>query len=170
MARGRSRRFAGSASARRRRVWARTSFQLATVDPAPATDVTDMLDHFVTASLGRVEVGCTVGAVKLDLAVSRVSGTAPNPGVIWGLIVGPRTLDPDDLNPADFTTAAGAHSDWMMWGFAPVVAFEGVRHYDVKSQRKLDEVGDTLWFAVTGNAGADVYNVKVTASTLLLLP
>jgi len=170
MARARSRRFVAAGSARRRRVWARTSFQLTGVDPAPLTDVTDMLDHFVTASLGRVQVGSTIGAVKLQLGVVRATGTAPNPGVIWGLKVASRTVDPDDLNPADFTSAAGAHSDWMMWAFCGPTGLTGHLAYDIKSQRKLQEVGDTLWFAVTGNAGTDTYDVKVTASTLLLLP
>jgi len=169
-ARARGRRFAGSASARRRRVWARHSSQFAVVDPTPLASVVDLLDLFAAAALGRASVGTTIGAVKLQLGVVRNTGTAPNPGVLWGLQVGPRTMDPADLDPGDFTGAAGAHADWMMWTFCGPTGLTGHQAYDIKSQRKMDEVGQTLWFAVAGNSGTDTFNVKVTASTLLLLP
>jgi len=108
----RSRRFTPSASVRRRRVWARSSSPVTVSTTASALD---LLALFEFASGGRLSLGSTIGAVNLNLIVTRTAGTALNAHFAWGLVVAPRTADPADLDPIDFGAAAGAHMDWMFW-------------------------------------------------------
>jgi len=172
MARARTRRFQGTAAQRRRRVWARSTNPLATVT-GPTPSATNLLDLFEAASLGRFGVGATIGAIKMTLVFDRTVGATVDSGIFAGIRVGNRSEDPDDMDPSDFLSpAVGAHQDWMWWHYLPYNPHlpDGpvVYETDIKAQRKLDEVGATLWFACRANA--DTYLVRVTTSTLILLP
>jgi len=167
MARARTRRFVGSAPARRRRVWARQNSTVIGITVAPAA--IDLLASFRAATGGPTAVGSTVGAVILQLQLERTAGTLTNPGIMFGLIVSGFTAEAVDIDPNDFTAAAGAHQDWMWWGRHPAEPFDKVMTYRVKAQRKMEEVGQTLWLAMVADS-TDTYTARVTTSTLLLLP
>jgi len=170
MARARTRRFSGSPGARRRRVWARSSVLLSGITAA-APAITQVLDIYeAAAKLARVEGGTTVGAVKLFVDLGRTAGATLNSGVFCGLQVAGRGSDADDINPADLGLVAEGHQDWMFWAWQGLFQQPATVFYDVKSQRKIQEVGETLWFAVGTPIAADTFSVRVTASTLLLLP
>jgi len=161
----RSRRFTPSASVRRRRVWARSSSPLTVTTTA---SVVDILSLFEAAAGGRLSLGSTIGAVNLNLIATRTSGTAVNANFHWGLVVAPRTADPADLDPLDISAAAGAHQDWMFWTAQAVSNSVSSEQYRVKSMRKMEEVGQTLFFCATSSA--DPITVQVVSSTLLILP
>jgi len=163
--RARTRRFAGTASARRRRVWARHQ---ATASVTTTASVVDLLALFEAAAGGRLSLGSTIGAVNLNLITVRTSGANVLPAFQWGLIVAGRTIDPADLDPLDISAAAGAHQDWMFWTSQAVASTVSSEQYRVKSMRKMEEVGQTLFLAMTSHN--DPISVAVTASTLLILP
>jgi len=168
MARARARRFVGAAPARRRRVWVRQNSTIIGITTgAPA--ITDLLASYRAATGGPTAVGCTVGAVVLNLQLIRTAGAISLPGLMFGVIVGSFTDEAVDLDPNDFTAAAGAHQDWMWWGRMPLEPFSDAKSYRIKSQRKMQEVGQTLYIAF-GADTADTYTVRVTSSVLLLLP
>jgi len=169
MARAQARRFTGTASARRRRAWARTDSVVTGLTIASPTPV-DLLAVF-RAIAGGSQLGSTVGAVNLHIRTRRTAGAGLLPYFNWGLIVAPQTMDPADLDPRDFTGAAGAHADWMWWDAQTVAPGNTItsERYRVKSMRKLEEVGQTLFFSAS-TVTLDTYDLGITASTLLLLP
>jgi len=150
---------------RRRRVWARSSSPVLVTTTASAVD---LLALFEAAAGGRLSLGSTVGAVNLNLIATRTSGTAVNANFHWGVLVAPRTTDPADIDPLDISAAAGAHQDWMFWTAQAVANTVSSEQYRIKSMRKMEEVGQTLFFAATSSA--DPITLQLVASTLLILP
>jgi len=128
----------------------------------------DMLNLYEAAALSRVTAGTTVGGIRLSLAVVRSAGADVLPGLIWGIKVAPRTIEAVDIDPAE--PALGMHQDWMMWAFTSETPFKD-ENWSIKSMRKLEEVGETLFFVARPPDGqTDTYSFRLTASTLLLLP
>ena len=163
---------------RRRRVWARD--QDASTEAAGSVHAFQPLLTFQTA-LGSDLLGCTVGRIRLTLGVRTLAGTAnTGGGSFYGLLVGPDTLDV----AADFGPRSFPHLDWMWWTFIPSPSGHQVGvageepafdtyFFDVKSMRKMEELGETLWFAkettaVLGTAQTIEHSLGI--STLLLLP
>ena len=66
--------------------------------------------------------------------------------------------------------------DWLAWQPHPHVGADGItgtsnaRDIDVRSQRKLDEVGQTLWLAWDQQSATVTWTVTFTLSVLLKLP
>jgi len=61
----------------------------------------------------------------------------------------------------------------MMWAFTDArgSTLSTVERYEIKSMRKLEEVGETLFFVTRPPDGqTDTYQFRLVASTLLLLP
>jgi len=128
-----------------------------------------MLNVYEAAALARVSGGTTVGGIRLALSIERSAGADVLPGLIWGIKVAPRTVEAVDIDPAE--PALGMHQDWMMWTFQGAPALDPTKFWTVKSMRKLEEVGDTLFFVTRPPDGQlDTYQFRLTASTLLLLP
>jgi len=146
---------------RRRRQWARTIYTELPTDPTiPAVE--DLLAGYRTA--GGNTQGCTVGRLRVQLTVERIAGATEPPGVYFGIIAAPSTVDPEDISPT-----GSPHLDWMYWSFLGTNALQ-VHDIDVKSMRKLEEVNSTLWAAVAADVAANDYTIRGSVSALLLLP
>ena len=87
-----------------------------------------------------------------------------------GAIVLPRTIPAVDIP----TPVTDLHADWLMWqpmdgfgqGAASAAGFSV--EIDVRSQRKMDEVGETLWLAWEGTGLTT--SLAWSISTLVKLP
>ena len=133
----------------------------------------DLLTDFRTAG--------QYGAQPLGTTITRIRGaivlipSAPTPtGIVAGLIVEDRAA-PAGQVPLPIQER---HVDWLAWQPIPSVGRDGVTglstsyEIDVRSQRKMDEVGQTLWFtweeAVT--SVTVTWSVTLFLSVLLKLP
>jgi len=162
---------------RRKRIWARDTDN--SIEGSQSLHSFQPLLTFQTA-LGSDLLGVTIARIRLTLGVRTLAGTAnTRGGVAFGLLVAPDTLDPlTDAGPLTFP-----HLDWMWWTYLPSPAGHqiGVAGeepafdtfiFDVKSMRKMDELGDTLFFvketSVLGTAQTVSHELGI--STLLLLP
>ena len=153
----------------RRLVWSRSTQSSVAVTNAQY----DLLTDFRTAG--------QYGAQPLGTTITRVRGaivlipSAPTPtGIVVGMVVEDRAAPAGQVPlPID-----ERHVDWMAWQPIPSVGRDGVTgsatsyEFDFRAQRKLDEVGQTLWMswqeAVT--SVTVTWNVTVFLSVLLKLP
>lgn len=173
-------------TARRRLIWARSQdlFQPPAGLPAAGTAV-DLLAQF--RADGGNSMGCTVTRVRLDIGFQ-----INNPGAVnltsqdqlaAGVIV-----DQIQANQAEVPRpGAEEHADWMYWrrspyttnpesavpygtGTAPV--YHMVWTVDIKSQRKIEELGQTLWLVLdpSYSTGVPIVGVNANSSVLLRLP
>ena len=161
----------GVARQRRKRVWARTSFGL---NYSAAAQSLDMLAALRT-KLGAIPPGATVGGIRLSLYFdynAAHTAVADDATIFVGILVGPDTLDADDISPL-----SNLFLDWMYWERfqthvgATADTRVGVER-QIRSMRKLEEAGDTLWLAVDGTLGAGptVQSLNGGHSTILLMP
>lgn len=170
---------------RRKLIWARSLdlFQPPASLPAAGTAV-DLLAQFRLD--GGSTLGCTVTRIRLDLNYQYNNPGAVNPTTQDILAVG-IIVDQLQASQAEVPRpGVEEHADWMYWrrkslvGSLDAVPFgtgtAPVYHYaeqiDVKSQRKLEELGETLWFVLdpSFSTGTPVAGVNVNASVLLRLP
>lgn len=173
-------------TARRKLIWARSLdlYQPPAALPAAGTAV-DLLAQF--RADGGSTLGCTVTRIRMDLSYQ-----ISNPGAVnltsqdmlaVGIIV-----DQLQANQAEVPRpGVEEHADWMYWrrrayttndfsavpygtGTAPVYLM--TEQIDVKSQRKLEELGETLWCVLdpSYSTGAPIVGVNVNCSVLLRLP
>lgn len=163
-------------------VWARTGGDL--TPPAAGTAV-DLLETF--RADGGSTIGATVTRTRLSLALNwnqlRAGETVTR--LVMGVLVDQRD-QPEAQVPRP---AVELHADWMHWAPYPAVSSgslawptlgEDVTNtatsltIDIKSQRKCEELGDTLWavFDPTFPGGTPVteLNISWSASVLLKLP
>ena len=115
-------------------------------------------------------LGTTVTRVR-GFGNAHVTGATDPPsdlGILWGLIVDSRRHTAAEV-PSPETEE---HADWMQWRWqplnnTPVWDWE----VDVKSQRKMEELEETLWltWSPTG-AGLGIDGVTWILSILLKLP
>lgn len=166
-------------TARRKLIWARsTSLDAA---PAPAAGVAhDLLAQFRTD--GGSSLGATVTRVRIDytLVWTLDAATAiPFNQLAVGVIVDQLQLDQTEVpRPGD-----EEHADWMYWRrhtavpeFSALTGTAGVTvtgswSVDVRSQRKVEELGQTLWFVMDPTyTASNVLSYRANASVLLKLP
>jgi len=166
-----------SGGPRRRRVWSRAPIAASVTALQTDPFVQDVMTNFRLA--GGDTLGCTVGAVHLELA--GVQTTAPGagqfPGSVVGLRVGNQNEDPIDIDPGDFNVSSrGAWQDWLWWDFFSLtsgsITAEQVYRRRIRSMRKFEELGQTLWLAIRPNAIAAPFagNIQGEISVLLILP
>lgn len=170
-----------SAAPRRKMVWAR---QTATGSPstvaAGQTVVFDLLSQFRAEYGGATPLGATVTRARIDLGTQAIQ-TAGFVGCLTaGLIVDQALNAAHPLSEVP-DPAVEIHADWMFWRtYFPLPAGDGdnlgitglttsAYEIDVRSQRKMEELGESLFFVVR-NSTASSHLVQVGASVLLKLP
>lgn len=161
---------------RRKLVWARHAEEQFAV-PTGTFNALNLLQSFETA-YGANLIGCTVTRIRVRWSPFIADTTGQQVAAI-GVRVG---------DEADVTTSAPAdplgplsdlHADWMAWDTchpSPVLAGGAVlpgpeisRYLDIKSMRKIDELGQGLFMFFDHTAAINmVYSVSV--STLIALP
>ena len=157
---------------RRRTAWAdqRTAFTVGT-----GTLVIEDLLAGWTAAGGSLE-GVTIGRVHLNWApVSGVGTTTSNPFVEWGLYVD----DKSETNVTIDNPSGSPYSDWLI-NRTDYVAFSttqpawingpGSAQVDIRSKRKLDNIGDSLFVAINSTEPAGTCSHSIVMSTHLALP
>ena len=138
-------RYSRGTGSRRKFVWARRLIIGATTG-ANAASFSDLLTDFQTA----------LGADALGVTVVRIRGAISFTGTSL-LVVGARIMTQSDfatlVSPAQ-GPSSDQYADWMMYepvvhnGVATVGSVSG-QHFDVKSSRKLEELGQGLLLAVS---------------------
>jgi len=155
-------RFQGARSTPRRRVWIQTG---STVTGAGPFGI-DALQDF------RTKMGITAGPVGLTVvrSVGWINCTAGTT-IYTGLLVGSSTLDIADADPSvDF------YEDWMFHDKISGVINEdrsggsAFHRFDIRSKRRLDELGETLWWRMGVTAGGVGATFSLNARHLLMLP
>ena len=122
-----------------------------------------------------MEPGVTIGGIRLTLYMDpSAAHTALGDFASFfvGCIVGPDTLDPDDISPL-----SNAFLDWEYYEvfyehFGATAEHRYSYQRQVRAMRKIDEIGNTLWLAADGTAGggATVNNLQAAWSAVLILP
>jgi hypothetical protein len=164
------RRFA-SATVRRKRVWTDHETTQSAVAENTATAV-DVLAGFVAA--GGSTQGCTVVRALIDLTWTGTALAVSGDKCTIGLVTAPLTVGvyPDPI--------AEPYADWayvrtLYKGAGHGLLTAGspdVSHHDVRSKRKLDEVGSSLWLVtvLTAPGSVNTMNLLARVRCLLLLP
>ena len=162
----RSRAYGRTGAPQRKMIWAR---EVGTT----TDDLTrvDLLSDF-RAQLGSDVVGTTAIRIRGDIAAHTVAPAGT--GTVPSFVVGVRVASEVIVDTADVDPAVDLHEDWMYW--RTVLPFQdeadmffGVT-LDVKSMRKIDELGCTLFMYVSKGidmAAAD--SIRYGMSTLLKL-
>lgn len=175
--------------ARRKLIWARmapaiTSLGRVAGGVGQTVETQDLLQTYRTmAGITRGPVGLTVMRIRLQISytavgVNGVSGDFGVHGLYYGIRV-------EDFNAAllqettevpDYGPQLDPHADWMAWGRVQAVAtyptdnIIATADVDVRSMRKIDELGQTLVLALqTTVASASQTTVNCLASTSVLL-
>ena len=155
---------------RRKRVWVRRNYVVGALSSAGASSIDLGSDFELVAGQSFLPVGSTVLRTRISLGVVRTAGVETAPHFHFGVLVGPTTLDADDMNPA---VSTNFHLDWMLWRKMIVrndtAGFQTAFELDVKAMRKLEELQSTVW-AVHGTITGDTYTIIGGVSTLLALP
>jgi hypothetical protein len=156
---------------RRKLVWADSNFAFANASTKQGVDL--LAGYRGTA--GAVTAGATVMAVNLQMLCTWLGTATAGNAVAWGMY-----MDDSAEVVANLDSPAGnPYSDWLInyTIFSQIGAAPGPAAPDkdvsfrVKSRRKVDEVGHTLWLvAVPQLAGATGVNVEGHARVLLALP
>ena len=166
--RGPSRRI--SAGPRRKTVWARSLSGTINVPAATFMPSIKLLDPLEVA--GSSTLGVTVVRSHIRLALTSPT-TDTRPSLVWGLLVF------DEIVPNRPNPSSDLNTDWMHWAFldpstsmtsflATSTVFWG-ETYDIKSQRRIHQLNDALFFTLQ-NQGSATLSVFVAASILLKLP
>lgn len=159
----------------RKLVWARTNVTLQPLGGLHAG--VDLLDTF--RSQGGSSLGATVTRVRGAFSYTP-GGVALVNSALMGLYVDSVGLAPTDV--ADPFTVTG--EDWMAWNYIPVVPLGATLgtntpdvdpvnswELDVRSQRKVEELQQTLYFVLHNFGGAaDQFSITGSVSVLLRLP
>lgn len=149
------------------------------------TEFQDLLQTFRTqAGITAGPVGLTVMRTRIHVGSVGFNGTnLPSNEIVLGV----RVFDRDEAIQAEAGPAGNwavptdPHADWMAVEYmspqgGSSTAFLLDHHIDVKSMRKIDELGQTLGMVVSNvppNDGATTggsININVSTSVLLALP
>lgn len=166
-------------TARRKLIWARSLSLDSTATPAAGV-AHDLLAQFRTD--GGSSLGATVTRVRIDFTLVWTLAAAtdiPFNSLAVGAIVDQLQLDQTEVpRPGD-----EEHADWMFWKrfsavpeYSALTGTAGVtvtahHAWDIRSQRKVEELGQTLWFVVDPTyTGSNVLSCRANASVLLKLP
>jgi len=156
---------------RRKKVWADEQ----TADIGFAEDALrseDLLSDFVTA--GGSTQGVTVARTVLDLVWTINEAHTFNEKLTIGFIKGTKATA-DVADPVLEPYADWAYIKTLYAGENGLVAGDSPNHLslDVRSMRKIDEVGETWWLIFKGsapNTATATYDVRARCRTLLILP
>ena len=156
--------YRGARSNRRKLVWARMPV---TVMDTPGS--VDLLENWRDEMDWGGTVGLTVRRIRIQLTINDngtgdVFGVQPLVGII-------RWNQDDSAGVPVLNSGAGRHADWMMFQQVSGLAQGGQTasyDIDVKSQRKLEEMRQTIFFEFTDPAGASA--ISFASSVLLALP
>ena len=166
--RGPVRRTAARQMPRRRLVWSRSIKS----ESGATSGAYDLLEDFRLATqYGAQPLGTTITRVRGSLVLGPPSVTTPT-GITWGLVVEDRAALATEVPKPQ----QERHVDWLAWQPHPHVGADGItgtanaREIDVRSQRRLDEVGQTLWLAWDQASATVTWTVTFTLSVLLRLP
>lgn len=162
---------------RRKLVWARDPIVDFGRPVPPGGFAVDLLASF--RALGGETLGSTVTRCHLDVQTfynDVGAGFACEIGYYCGLIIDQRN-QPETEVPRPSTEE---HADWMLWRWLPFITPDDVttvvdgftNHYmlDIRAQRKMEELGETLWFVVQPNPGDVLGDIRLASSVLLRLP
>lgn len=172
-------------TARRKLIWARRQDLFNPLTNMPAIgEAVDLLSFF--RSEGGSSLGATVTRVRLDLTLEWIGGDTGFQGgdqLALGVLV-----DQLQLAQAEVPRpGVELHADWMYWRrFGPpmvpsalpvataaglATSFLGTMEIDVQSQRKVEELGQTLWLVADPTyTGTTQVRLNANSSVLLRLP
>ena len=146
-----------------------------TTGNAVLIDVLDGLDTALGFNLNNITTIRNVGRLQIYDATAHQAGNYAD--LTYGLVVGHKGLDPLDIVQGDSIFS----QDFLMLNsirFSSVPSggagqtftpHEGVT-WDIRTARKLSELGKTLWFMLYGNAVNGTPNVSLSNRTLIKLP
>jgi len=169
--------------ARRKTQWAR--FTINDVAPALAGSTYDLLASWRTAAGITLNLpGITIGRIrfKVSITITVPAATAANDGCLMALGLQDQTLatlagspnaNPPVTQPYDI--------DYMLWdqlyrteavsaGEASAIANVLYKEYDIRSMRKIHNLGQTLGLSFQPTGGVTAYTVSMTGNVLLLMP
>jgi len=159
---------------RRKRDWARRRHSGNVGTAAPV--LFDLLEDYKTVAGISQGPPCTIGGIVWSLSgrhsVTSASTVVLDQVLTWGIGVFPNTIDAADL---DVTLVNEAHFDWMDFGRVAWNSNESAKiaplFFDrkVRSQRKMEPIGEKLLLVLTGIGSAGAINVDFQVSTLLIL-
>lgn len=180
--------------ARRKLIWARmcpaiTTFTNVGTGVGGAVETNDLLQTYRTqAGITRGPVGLTVMRIRLQITWQADPDNGLSSILQQGLYFGIKVADFQDVANQEVSEVISRgpqvdmHADWMAWGRvqpafsyagtdAPT-AIVGTADVDVRSMRKLDELGQTLMLAVQTTLPdiTDTPLVYCSTSVLLALP
>lgn len=173
------RRVSRGTSAKRKLVWARTAEEQFSVAAGQFNGL-NLLGAFETA-YGANLIGCTIMRVRLRWAPFSAATTG-QPVAAMGVRVATEadlvsSAPTDPLGPVN-----DLHADWMAWDTSVVSLLYGSggpgtdqpgpamsRYIDVRSMRKVDELGQAL-YALFDHVSAAAVVYSVSASVLVALP
>lgn len=187
--------------ARRKLIWARMAPAVTSLTTVANTvgglvETNDLLQTFRTqAGITAGPVGLTIMRIRMQIslylpATSFFGEIASVGGVYYGIKV-VDLIDAQSQEVAEQPLRGpqlSPHDDWMTWGRAPVRAIPdttggapgvpiaiGTTEVDVRSMRKLDELGQTLLLCLQSTSaaagiGSAVPGVVASTSVLLALP
>lgn len=180
---------------RRKLVWARmapaiTSLSQINASVGGAIESQDLLTDFRTLmGIGAGPPGITIMRIRMHISYLTSSSIADQLTSGLGVYYGIKVCDLTDLVSQETTELPSRgpqidkHADWMAWGRVPVknttstsagaVTFiGGWEDVDVRSMRKIDELGQTLglWVQATNSAGGANSGYQVSTSVLVALP
>ena len=135
-------------------------------------DAVDLLTQFRSAAeYGAQPMGVTITRVRGRVILSETTTVKTNDGFVWGLVVEDRNSTAAEVPKP----LADDHVDWMAWTPLARSGPDGLTgefsswEIDVKAQRKLDEVGQTLWLSMD-TAVTSTWSATFFLSVLLKLP
>jgi len=161
------------APVRRKRVWARTRHTV--LDGTNICSIEDLLADFrsdlgVTKNVPGTTIGGIVGRIVWEPSAV-AAGQLDE--LTMGIIVAPDTVENVDIEAG---SGAHQHLDWMWmlrtgWGGNSAGGIPMYVDLQIRAKRKLDEIGQTLWFSYCPGMGTPrTVDMSLQLSTLLLLP
>src|SRR5215469_2390371 len=159
--------FRGS-SARRKLVWSRL---VGTTGSLAANGIANFDLLAALENAGTSKLGVTVMRTLLDVQFGFAGVGVP--GSDYWVLACKRFTTSEIAAVVD--PAAQMEQDWAFWGStypgysAGTVDSALTRHFDLRSRRKIDEMGETYGLACTNKTGA-TNALSFTASVLLMLP
>lgn len=163
---------------RRKRIWAREQHSFQAVTPATVHDMCE--DWCAAYGTNNLPPGVTIGGVYLDywFRLNNAAGLGVGSFIKLGIVV------VDDANLTDNSEVPrpirNPHVDWLFYNpITPQFSSNAVEvtfanHNEgsvvIRARRKIEEIGQRLFWSVELNEPSDTLDGVVTTSTLLLLP
>lgn len=156
---------------RRKLVWARQSQLPSTTVAAASTTFIPLLTTFSTA-YGADPIGTTVRRIRATFMFRNSATVGNSIRAYLGVFVSEGVPTTANQAPANFP-----HLDWMHWEqiFAePVIGteFATINRFmlDIRAQRRMEELGQDLYLAISNAHPTDALAYAYGSSVLLALP